>query len=386
MSFSTPPAENLMSLASTLDGTATDAAPDELPAAGRRFRGHGRRRVLAVGRQIGGSLAVILSVVTVTFLVTRVFAPDPTDLFLGPSGNGFASAAAAAAEKAKVRASLGLETSIPHQYVHFLNQLIHGNLGQSFQTGRPVSREIFSRLPATAELAVYALILGIIVGVGVGVISAVRRGGWFDRIFRFLTVGALALPQFWIGLMLLWLFYTKLHLLPGPIGRLPRDVAPPHHITGFYVIDALFTGHAGVAWEAAKQLVLPVVTLALGLGAPIAKLVRTSMIESLSSDYVRTATALGFGRRKLWLSYALKNGLLPVLTILAGIIAYTLVGSILVEGIFGWPGVGNYSLAAIQNSDFPVVQGFVLYAAVLYVLVYEILNQIYAFVDPRVRS
>ena len=127
-------------------------------------------------------------------------------------------------------------------------------------------------------------------------------------------------------------------------------------------------------------------TLGVGLAGPIAKVVRTSMVEALTSDYVRTATALGFGRRRIWLKYALKNGLLPVVTILAGIVGYTLCGSILVEGVFGWPGAGNYSLRAIQTSDFPAIQGFVVYSAVLYVVIYEVLNAVYRAVDPRARS
>ena len=194
------------------------------------------------------------------------------------------------------------------------------------------------------------------------------------------------MPQFWVGLMLLWIFYTKLRIAPGPVGRLPVGVNPPPTITGFYVIDGLLEGEWTTAWDAVRQLVLPVLTLALGLAAPICKIVRTSMLESLTSDYVRTATALGFGRRRIWLAYALKNGLLPVITVLAGIIAFTFTGSILVEGIFGWPGVGNYSLQAIQNSDFPAIQGFVLYAAILYVVIYELLNFVYPLVDPRVRA
>ncbi len=217
-------------------------------------------------KRLGGSLAVILSVVTVTFLVTRVFAPDPTNLFLGSSGNGFASAADAAAEKAKVQASLGLDRSIFYQYFHFLGQLLHGDLGTSFQTGRPVSSDLLSRLPATAELAVYSLVLGVSVGVLAGVISAVRRGGVVDRIAQFFTIGALAMPQFWIGLMLLWVFYTKLHLVPGPIGRLPVGVSPPPSVTGFYVVDGVLAGQWATAWDACRQLILPVGHVGSGLG------------------------------------------------------------------------------------------------------------------------
>jgi len=364
----------------------TATALDERPAVAAPRKTQQNRRIVAAGRRVLGGLLVILAVITVTFLVTRVVAPDPTNLFLGGTSNGFASAAAEAAARAKIQAELGLDKPLLAQYFSFLHQVVHGDLGIAFQTGRPVTDELFSRLPATAELAVYALLVGVALGVGAGVLAAVRTGGWADRLVRFFTIGAVAMPQFWIGLMLLWLFSVELRVLPGPIGRLPLGVLPPRQITGFYVVDALLAGQWSLAGMAAQQLVLPVLTLALGLAAPIAKVVRTSMLEALSSDYIRTARALGFGNRRIWYAYALKNGLLPVVTILAGIVAYTLCGSILVEGIFGWPGVGSYSLQAIQTSDFPVIQGFVLYAAVLYVVLYEGLAIVYGYIDPRTQS
>lgn len=351
------------------------------PLAGT-LRSAGRRAT----RQLAGSLGVIFSVITATFLVTRVFAPDPTSLFLAPAGNGFVNAAAAAAARARVRASLGLDKPLIVQFYRFLVHLLHGELGISFQTGRAVTTDLADRLPATLELALYALIFGVTVGVIAGVVSAVRRDGIFDRVTALLTVGGLSLPQFWIGLMLLLIFFTELHLAPGPVGRLPIGAAPPHSITGFYTLDGLLTGNWSTALDAARQLVLPVITLGIGLGAPICTIVRSSMVEALSSDYVRTATAMGFGRRRIHLVYALKNGLLPVVTVLAGIIAYTFVGSVLVEGIFGWPGAGNYALQAIQASDFPAIQGFVLYAAILYVVIFEALDYAYGFVDPRIQT
>ncbi len=360
------------------DDEVRDPGPPKARIRGARL-GQGVRRLL-------GSVGVVLSVVTATFLVTRVFAPDPTDLFLSPGGNGFASAAAEAAERAKVRTSLGLGSSIPVQYYHFILQLLHGNLGKSFETGRPVSADLLARLPATAELATYALIFGVAAGIVVGVASAVRRGGAVDHVARFFTIGGIAMPQFWVGLMLLWIFFTKLHWAPGPIGRLPAGVAPPHRITGFYVVDGILDGDWKTALDAVRQLVLPVVTLGGGLAAPICKMVRSSMVESLNSEYIRTAHALGFGRRKVYMQYALKNGLLPVLTILAGIIGFTFCGSVLVESVFGWPGVGNYAFQSIQDSDFPAIQGFVVYASVLYVVIYELLNYLYSVVDPRIRA
>jgi ABC-type dipeptide/oligopeptide/nickel transport system permease component len=360
------------------------SAPAEQDRRGRPAGG--ALRVLLIGRRVAGALSVILSVLTVTFAVTRVFAPDPTNLYLGAAGNGFTSPAAEAVARAMVRAKLGLDGSLLHQYGRFLSQIFHGDLGTSFTTGRPVTSDLLSRLPATAELAVYSLILGLTVGIVGGVLAAVRHERWFDRASRFFAIGFMAMPQFWIGLMLLWLFFTELHFAPGPVGRLPLGATPPGQITGFYVIDALLTGQWSTAWQAIGQLALPVLTLGLGLAAPVFKIVRTSMLEALTSDYVRTARALGFGRRRIWFAYALKNGLLPLVTILAGIIGYTFAGSVLVEGIFSWPGVGNYAYSAIQNSDFPSIQGFVVYSAVLYVVVYEVMNALYVLVDPRVRT
>lgn len=342
-------------------------------------------RLANLGRHLAGSVAVVLTVITITFLVTRVFAPNPTALFLSPAGNGFVSAAAAAVEKTKVEASLGLGKPLVVQYYRFIDQLVHANLGNSFESGRPVTSELLQRLPATAELAVYALVLGVSLGIVVGVIAAVKRDGIVDHLARLFTVAGLSLPQFWLGLMLLWLFFTKLGIAPGPVGRLPIGVSPPPRITGFYVVDGVLGGDWSTALDAAKQLVLPVVTLGVGLATPICKIVRSSMVEALNSDYVRTAAAMGFGRRRIYLVYALKNGLLPVVTVLAGIIGYTFAGSILVEGIFGWPGVGNYAFEAIQNSDFPAIQGFVLYAAILYVVIYELLDFVYTLIDPRIR-
>ena len=369
----------------------TTATAEKLPSPGaeasrRVDRGHAAALAVAFARRLAGAVSVIFSVVTVTFVVTRVFAPDPTSLYLGAAGNGFASPAAEAVARAKVQKTLGLDGSLLHQYGRFLSQIVRGDLGNSFTTGRSVTSDLLSRFAATAELAVYALILGLSVGIIGGVFAAVRHERWFDRTSRFFAIGFMAMPQFWIGLMLLWLFFTQLHIAPGPVGRLPVGTNPPDHITGFYVIDALLTGQLSTAWEAIRQLALPVITLGLGLAAPVFKVVRTSMLEALTSDYVRTARALGFDRRRIWFVYALKNGLLPLVTILAGIIGYTFAGSVLVEGIFSWPGVGNYAYSAIQNSDFPGVEGFVLYSAVLYVVVYEVMNVLYAVVDPRVRS
>jgi peptide/nickel transport system permease protein len=336
------------------------------------------RPIRMIARRLFGALFVIWGVVTLTFLLTRVFSPDPVDLFMQPSDT--------AADREALRQKLGLADSIPVQYVHYLSDVLHGNLGTSYLTVHPVRSDLTQRLPATAELALYALALGALIGITIGVLSAVYEGSIFDRIVRILTSAGLALPQFWVGLMLILLFYVDLHVLPGPTGRLPIGADAPPHVTGFYLIDSLITGHFALAGSVFSQLVLPVATLGYGIASPLARGARANMLLALKSDYVRTARALGLSRFRTWFIYAFRNAMLPVITMFAGTVAFAFSGSVLIEGVFGWPGVGQYALHALENSDFPAVQGFVLYSAILYVIVYQFLDLAYTFADPRIRS
>lgn len=336
------------------------------------------RPVQVVARRLFGALFVIWGVVTLTFLLTRVFSPDPVGLFSQPSDT--------TQDLADLRQKMGLGDPIPVQYVHFIGDLIHGNLGTSYLTVQPVTSDLLQRLPATAELALYALLLGGLGGIVIGVLSAVFEGSFFDRIVRILTSAGLALPQFWVALMLILIFFVNLHWLPGPTGRLPIGQAPPPDVTGFYLIDSVITGHWSLVGPVFAQLVLPVITLGYGIAAPVARASRANMLLALRSDYVRSARALGLSRFRTWFVYAFRNALLPVITMFAGIIAWAFSGSVLIEGVFGWPGVGNYALNALENSDFPAVQGFVLYASILYVIVYQLLDLAYAMADPRIRS
>ena len=339
------------------------------------------RRVFAprgLAVRIVGAIVVLFGVVTVTFLLSRVFTADPVNLFVGES--------ASADTRERARQELGLADPIPMQYVRFISGLLHGDLGVSYLTGRPVVSDLLERLPATAELAVYALVGGVLVGIAAGVIAAVNRGGPLDAVVRFLTIAAVSLPQFWIALMMLLIFFVKLHVAPGPTGRLPIGVDPPNRVVGLYTVDAVLTGNWPAAAAATRQLFLPVLVLGIGVFAPIARTTRSAMVQALDGDFIRTARALGVGRSKIWFQYALKNGLLSVVTILAGSVGWVFSGSVLVEGIFGWPGVGHAALVAIQSSDYPVVQGFVLYAAILYVIIFALLDFTYTKIDPRVEA
>jgi peptide/nickel transport system permease protein len=348
-----------------------------LPARG--LRGIAAPEIVGViGRRLIQAILVIWGVVTLTFLLTRVFAPSPVNLFALPTDT--------AADRQAIAQRLGLTAPIPVQYVRYLDDVMHGNLGTSYLTQRPVTDDLLSKIPATAELAVYALFFGVVAGVTIGVLSAVFEGSIFDRVMRLLTSAGLALPQFWVALMLILIFFVDLHVLPGPTGRLPIGMQPPPTITGFYTIDSLITGHLATFWTAAQQLILPVLTLGYGVASTLARGARASMLLALKADYVRTARALGLARGRIWFVYAFRNAMLPVITMFAGTVAWALSGSVLVEGVYGWPGAGQYALNALENSDFPAVQGFVLYAAILYVVIYQLLDIAYTFADPRIGS
>lgn len=330
-----------------------------------------------VAGRLGGAVLVVLGVVTITFLLTRVFIADPTDMFVSPTAD--------AEERARVREAMGLSDPLLTQYLRFVGDLLQGDLGRSFLTGRPVLTDLLDRLPATLELALYALVIGTVVGVAAGVVAAVTEGSWFDQLVRMLGVAGLALPQFWVGLMLVWVFFVVLGVAPGPTGRLPIGVAEPPTVTGLLAVDCLLTGNLQLLGPVLAQLWLPVMTLGYGIFSPISRGTRSAMVLALRADYIRTARSLGLSRRRTWFVHALRNALLPVLTMVAGTIGWSFSGAVLVEGVFAWPGVGQYALSAMQASDFPAVQGFVLYAALLYVAIYQLTELAYVAADPRIR-
>ncbi|MCK9897841.1 ABC transporter permease [Frankia sp. AgB32] len=340
----------------------------------RRGGGLRSRRILG---KLAGAVIVVWGVVTLTFLMSRVVAPDPTTLLVPPQ--------ATQAHRAAVRHELGLDSSLVVQYGHFLRNLAHGDLGESFSTGLPVTKDLSQRLPATIELGLLALVVGTLVGVLVGVFAAIHADSVIDHGLRAVVVTGLAMPQFWLGLSLLSVFFVQLGVLPAPIGRLPVGVDPPPTITHLYLVDALLTGQWSVFVDSLRQLILPAATIGAGVFSPIARVTRTAMVEALSSDYVRTARSLGFSPARVHFIFALRNALLPIITMTANAVAFALSGAVLVEGVFGWPGIGQYALTAIQQSDFPGLQGFVLYVAVLYVLIYVVVDILYTFADPRLR-
>jgi ABC-type dipeptide/oligopeptide/nickel transport system permease component len=333
---------------------------------------------LMILRRLCWIFPVALGVVTITFFAARVFTGDPTELYTPPEATDEL--------RAQIRAQLGLADPLWQQYATYLGHLLRLDLGISFSTGLDVGEELWMRLPATLELGLAGLVFGILAGVPLGVLAAVNRERWPDFLVRGVTLGGMALPQFWIGLVMIWVFFVTLGWFPGPVGRLPIGVALPPRVTGFLLIDTLAAGDLAKWREAVLQLVLPGLTLGLTTLAPVARVTRAAMVEALQSDYIRTAIAMGHGRRAVWFRYCLRNALLPVVTLIGGVAGHIFGGAVLLESVFGWPGLGQFALQSIERSDFAALQGFVIYASLLYVLAFLAVDVLYMLIDPRMRA
>ena len=319
----------------------------------------------------------LIGVVIVTFLLTRALPGDPAAYFAG--------LAASPQAIAEVRTKLGLDKSLPEQFVAYIVDLAHGNLGNSLSTGQPVVAEIVNRLPASAELTLVALIVAVAIAIPLGVLAAVKQGTWVDHLCRIVATAGVSLPVFFTGLLLAYVFYYLLQIAPAPTGRLDVFLSAPPDITGFYLIDSLLTGNLEVFWSALKQLALPAISMAIFSLAPLARMTRGSMLAVLNSDFIRTARASGLAPRTVVFTYAFRNAVLPVITTLGMVFSFLLGANVLVETVFAWPGIGLYAVNALITSDYAPVQGFVLTMAVLYVALNLLIDLLYGLVDPRVR-
>ena len=321
---------------------------------------------------------VLLGVTLITFALTRVIPGNPIDQLVSPL--------ASPEQRQQLIQEHGLDESILQQYVTYLRNVLHGDLGTSFTTSQPVLDDLTSRFPATFELTLYAMLVAIIVGVPLGIAAAVRANSWVDHLSRVVAVIGIALPVFWLSLTFVYIFFFKLHWLPAPYGRIDPSVDPPTHITGLWTIDALLTGNWDAFRSTAEALILPVGVLAFAVMAPIARITRSGMLDALESDYVRGARSLGLSPSTVVFRHALRNAMLPLITMIAVVYGYLLGGVVLVEEIFAWPGLGRYVFDAITSSDYPAVQGFILYATTLYVLLFLVVDLLYLAIDPRLRT
>ncbi len=328
-----------------------------------------------LGRRLLHLGFVLLGVSLVVFLMLRLIPGDPARLLLGE----FASAE----DLARLRAQMGLERPLPVQYGLYLGRLLQGDLGQSLRNGAPVAAEIAQRLAATVELAVAAMLIATCLGVAAGVVSAVRPYSLFDTAAMLLALVGVSMPVFWLGLMLMYLFAVRLPVLPL-MGRIGMG-NEPEVLTGLMLVDTLLAGEGGAFLEALEHLVLPAVTLATVPMAIIARITRSSMLEVLQQDYVRTARAKGLDESVVILRHALRNALLPIVTVLGLNLGLLLSGAVLTETIFSWPGLGRYVVDSLMARDYAAVQGCILVFAAILAVINLVVDLAYAALDPRIR-
>jgi peptide/nickel transport system permease protein len=327
-------------------------------------------------RRLASALPSIVGVVIVTFVLTRALPGDPAAYYAGPSATKEAIE--------QVRAKLGLDKPLLEQFMDYLSALARGDLGNSISTGQPVAHELVTRLPASIELTLLGLVFALAVAIPLGVAAALRPNSWVDHACRVVATAGVSLPTFFTGLLLVYVFYFLLGIAPAPLGRLDVFYSPPPHATGLYLVDSLIAGEFGTFFAALKQLILPAFTLGVFALAPIARMTRASMLAALGSDFIRTARASGLSAYKTVVSYALRNALLPVVTVLGMVFSFLLGANVLVEKVFAWPGIGSYAIEALIQSDYAPVQGFVLTMALMYVFLNLAIDLLYGVIDPRV--
>jgi peptide/nickel transport system permease protein len=311
--------------------------------------------VAYVLRRLFGVIPVLILVALLAFLLIHIVPGDPAMIMLGND--------ASPAQLEALRGQLGLDRSLPAQFALWLGQALHGNLGESFFLGRPVTQALLERLPATLQLAVLSFVFSLIIGIPAGLLAAVRQNTWRDQLIMAAAVGGVSIPNFWLGLAMILLFSVQLGWLPS----------------GGYV--PLWEDF----WQGLRILILPSISLGLMQAALIARMARSSMLEVLRQDYVRTARAKGQTPSLVILKHALKNAMIPIITTVGTAFGVLLGGAVVVEIVFTYPGLGRLVVLAVQRRDYPLLQGALLLTAVIYVFVNLAVDLLYGVFDPRIR-
>ena len=319
----------------------------------------------------------ILGIVMVSFLLVKTIPGDPATLMLGPTATPQAITA--------LRHEMGLDKPVMIQFGIYLRNLSKGDLGTSWQTTRPVLEDLLMRFPATLELVSAGLLTAILIGLPLGLVSAFRPKSWFARAVDFYSLGVGSLPDFWLALVLIFVFYTLLGIAPPPLGRIDLALTPPPQVTGMYLIDTLLIWDLPAFRSSLSHLVLPVLALGLINAGPILKMTQSTVEKMLQSDFSRYEVLCGLPH-KLVLRHALRNALPSILTIISVLYGFLIGGAVLIEIIFSWGGAGQYAVQGVLNSDLFPVLGFVLFSAIFSLTVYLIVDLIYFAIDPRLGS
>lgn len=332
-----------------------------------------------IARRLALGLLVLFGVSVITFVIARVLPSDPAALWAGPR--------ARAEQIARARVELGLDRPLPVQYVNYVKRFIAGDWGKSIRTRRDILADIRVFFPSSLELVTVAMGLSVLVGIPLGVVSATRRDRWPDHLARVVSLTGVSMPLFWLGILLQLIFFSTLGWLPlsGRMASEIRILDPVPMVTGFNLVDTLLAGNTRAFWSSLKHLVLPAVTLAIASLAVVTRMTRASMLEVLGQDFIRTARAMGLGERRVLYRHALKNALIPTLTVVGLSFGYLIAGTFLVEVVFDWPGLGFYTAHAILNVDYPAIMAVTILVATAYVLINLVVDVVQAIIDPRVR-
>jgi peptide/nickel transport system permease protein len=357
--------------------TTAPTALTEASAGKRRFV-PSRGLLNFIVRRLVAFALLLLGITFVVFVLTELVPSNAVSTNLGEQAAGDPAAVAA------FKHHYGLDKPFPIRYLIYLNHLLHGDLGQSSLTHDAVTHDLGQFIPATAELAIYAVFLASIVGVTFGVISALRRNRTSDHVLRFTSLAGISVPTFWLALLALYFGFFRLGWFPGA-ERLDPGVTPPPHITGMYTFDALLAGNLGLFWQALHHLMLPAFVLAAFSISLLTRFTRSAVLEVVGNDYVRAARAKGLPERTVTIRYILRAALPSVVTVLGLVFANVLTGAVLVERIFSWPGIGQYAYEAAVNLDVPAIAGVSLFVATVYITVNLIVDVLYGIIDPRIR-
>ena len=335
-------------------------------------------RLKFIGKRLIYLVVMLFGVATLVFILTKMIPGDPTVANLSQRALNDPEVVAA------YRAKYGLDQPVFVQYILYIKNLLHLDLGTSIRTNKPVLDELARCYPATIELALFAIILAALFGILFGVISAIKRNSIHDQVVRALSVTGVSIPSFWFALLVLYFFYYKLHIFPGP-GRLSNSFSAPATVTGMYVIDSLIEGNPAKALDALQHLILPGLVLAAFTMGLITRTTRSNLLDVMSTDYIRTARAKGLSRVGLIVRHALGNALIPVLTVIGLGLGNLLGGMVLVETIFNWPGVGQFAYESVLSVDYPSIIGVALLIALNYMVINTVVDILYGVIDPRVR-
>ncbi|MGH7265913.1 MAG: ABC transporter permease [Candidatus Rokuibacteriota bacterium] len=331
-----------------------------------------------LGRRLALAGVSLFGIVVVAFLVAHMVPADPLAIVLSDQATKDPSIRAAYVKR------WGLDRPLPEQFLHYLLNVLRGDLGESFSSRRPVLRDLAQHLPATIELSLAALAFSVLVGVPLGIFAAMRHNRVPDHVARVVSLVGAASPIFWTGLLALYLFYYRLNWFPGP-GRLDPYLQYPPTVTGFILVDSVVAGNAETFRSGLRHLLLPAMVLGWFIMGIIARTTRAALLEILSADYVRTARSKGLGERTVVGWHALRNALIPVVTVTGLAFASVMSGAVLTETVFAWPGIGRYAVTASTNLDYPAILGVTILTAVIYVAVNLVVDLLYGVLDPRIR-